>query len=283
MITDRRYTLPIEEIIEETVTVRTFVFRIPLDPAPGQFVMLTDFEGGEKPFSIADYREGRLFLTIKRIGDFTQRLFHRKAGDLISIRGAYGSSFFVPEPGTKQARACLLVGGGYGLPPLYFLARRLREEGLSVTVINAARREEDLLYRENFAKLGVRFVTATEGCPDPDDFRRFRGTAADCMERILGEEEFCKVYASGPDLMMKSLVPLLGDRDYQFLFERYMKCAIGICGSCVMDPSGIRVCREGPALSREQVEQLEDFGVYKRSASGARTAFADRFSGGEAS
>jgi dihydroorotate dehydrogenase electron transfer subunit len=65
----------------------------------------------------------------------------------------------------------------------------------------------------------------------------------------------------------------LPDIPYQFSFERYMKCGVGICGSCACDPTGIRVCVEGPVLHRAQIEKLTDFGVYKRDATGARVYF----------
>jgi dihydroorotate dehydrogenase electron transfer subunit len=52
-----------------------------------------------------------------------------------------------------------------------------------------------------------------------------------------------------------------------------MKCGVGICGSCACDPTGIRICVEGPVLGREQIEKLADFGVYKRDATGARVYF----------
>ena len=104
MIKDRRITLPIADIKEETDEVRTFTFQTDLPAEAGQFIMLTDFNCGEKPFSISDRGAvdgssgscGFLSVTIKRVGEFTSRLFSMKTGDILSIRGAYGSSFFIP-------------------------------------------------------------------------------------------------------------------------------------------------------------------------------------------
>ena len=297
MISDRRITLPISSITEENSTVRTFTFEIDIEAEPGRFIMLTDFRGGEKPFSISDHGKGFLSVTVKKVGNFTSRLFTMKSGDIVSIRGAYGSSFFIPgaeKPEYKglassdilsrdpQDFSAVLCGGGFGLPPLYFLAKRLINTGVpaeQVKVIAAARIEEDLLFERRFDELGISYTGAAERLDNvpADGCGRICGTAADALAETGRQNNFDFLYASGPDLMMKSLMKHIpGDSEYQFLFERYMKCAIGICGSCVTDPSGLRICKEGPALWRSQVRKLKDFGVYRRSASGAVEFFSNR-------
>lgn len=254
-----RYTLPIGRIREEGKDVRTFTFFHDLGALPGQFVMLTDFRGGEKPFSIADSRRDEFSITVKRVGEFTRRLFCCSAGDYLSFRGAYGSSFFI-SPGKT-----LLVGGGFGIPPLTYLARILKDRGSDVTVVNAARTKTDLLLADKFTELGLAYREATD-----DGSRGYHGTAVDLVREVLAEDHFDFVYAAGPELMMKNLMPLLEPLEYQFLMERYMKCAVGLCGACVMDPSGIRICREGPALRKDQIKQLTEFGSYHRDAAGRK-------------
>ena len=293
MIRDRRFTLEIDSIREESSSVRTFTFKTMMPAKPGQFIMLTDFMGGEKPFSISEHQTDYLSVTIKKLGDFTSRLFTLKKGELVSIRGAYGSSFFIP--GTKAANLPkelnsiepkdfkpVLCGGGFGLPPLYNLAKGLIAAGVpgeNIKVISAGRTEEDVLFENRFTGDGISFLAAVEEAV-PQGNHRHQGTAAGALQKIFDEakERPNFLYASGSDLMMKSLLEVLpGTVEYQLLFERYMKCAIGICGSCVVDPSGIRMCKEGPALLRYQVEQIEEFGVYRRTASGSIEYFKNRF------
>jgi dihydroorotate dehydrogenase electron transfer subunit len=297
MIKDKRRTLPIAGIIEETENVRTFTFDVQIPALPGQFIMLTDFNGGEKPFSISDHEDGFLSVTIKRIGEFTSRLFKMKKGDTLSFRGAYGSSFLIPGKDSESDISPVdfkpvLCGGGFGLPPLYLLAKHLLAAGVpaeNLEVISAGRTEDDLLFEERFHNLGLSYTGAAETLnsePVVEGCGRLCGTAADALSGIVVGDSFdepaCNfVYASGPDLMMASLIPHIPQiAEYQFLFERYMKCAIGICGSCAVDPSGIRICREGPALMRTRVEQLEDFGVYRRTASGSIDYFKNRLGAG---
>lgn len=261
---NRRVTLPIGRITEETEDVRTFTFYHSLDARPGQFIMATDFKGGEKPFSLSDRREGEFSFTVKRVGDFTRRLFSRRTGDFISIRGAFGSSFFM------SPRRPLLIGGGYGTPPLLFLARSLAARGIPVRMINAARTGGDLIMAPYFRDLGIDYSETTD-----DGSRGFRGTAVDAVRRLRAGEPLHHdyIYAAGPEMMMFHLRPLLEEGDYQFLFERYMKCAVGLCGSCAVDGSGIRICREGPALNKAQVALLTEFGSYHRNSAGRKISY----------
>jgi dihydroorotate dehydrogenase electron transfer subunit len=257
-----RTTLQIAEIIDETPDVKTFTFQHKLETKPGQFVMLTDFEHGEKPFSIADCTENQFSLTVKKVGFFSTHLFTKKVGDFLSFRGAFGSSFFISE------KKVLLVGGGYGVPPLYFLANELLKNGANVTVVNGARTKEDLLFCNNFQNLKVKYSRITQaGCFGE------KGTSVDIAAKLLTKEHFDFVYAAGPDLMLTALLPHLKNVEYEFLVERYMKCAIGICGQCTLDPLGIRVCVEGPVLKKEMVEKITELGSYHRDASGKRIDF----------
>jgi len=259
---DNRVTIKISDIIDETKDIKSFVFNHELGAKPGQFIMLTDFEGGEKPFSIADYNADNFTITVKRIGEFTTRLFQKEIGDFVSVRGPYGSSFFISK------RNVLLVGGGYGTPPLYFLAKELLDNGAKVTVVNGAKAKDDLVFCDRFKDLDVEYSNITQlGCLGRE------GTSVDLAKEALKKQHFDRIYAAGPEMMMKFLQPHLHDQEYEFLFERYMKCAIGICGNCTIDPIGIRLCVEGPVLPKKLVEQLTEFGKYHRDATGKRIEF----------
>jgi dihydroorotate dehydrogenase electron transfer subunit len=259
---DKRVTLKIAKIIKETGTIKTFFFEHELGAKPGQFIMLTDFEGGEKPFSIADSNSQEFCITVKKVGEFTARLFTKKEGDYVSIRGPYGSSFFI------SAGNVLLVGGGYGTPPLYFLTKKLLENGAKVSVVNGAKTKDDLVFCDKFQKLELEYKNITQsGCLGR------AGTSVDLACECLRRKKYDFIYAAGPEMMMKSLYPYLENYQFEFLFERYMKCAIGICGNCTIDPLGIRLCVEGPVLPKKIVDKLTEFGKYHRDATGKRVKF----------
>ena len=259
---EKRSTIRIDRIVDETSNIKTFTFKHDLCAKPGQFIMLTDFEGGEKPFSISDCTKEEFSITVKRIGEFTTRLFQKCVGDYVSIRGAYGSSFFISK------NKVLLVGGGYAVPTFYFFAKTLLEAGADVTLINGARTKAEHVFAERFNELDIKVINTTD-----DGTFGEKGTSVDVAQKIMSQNRFNFLYASGPEMMMKALQNVIGDINYEFLFERYMKCAIGICGNCTMDPLGLRLCVEGPVLPKEKVEQLTEFGKYHRDASGKRHEF----------
>jgi len=51
--------------------------------------------------------------------------------------------------------------------------------------------------------------------------------------------------------------------------ERLMRCAIGLCGSCIIGK--YRVCRDGPVFTKEQLREVEEeLGIAKRDFTGKR-------------
>lgn len=255
-----RQTIPIASIREENPSLRTFSFDALLKALPGQFVMLTIFGQGEKPFSIHNVAETSFSITIKNIGPLTNRLFEMKVGDLISIRGPYGTAF------SQDSGRVLMVGGGFATPPLYFQAKTLRDMGVDYLVnINGARSESDLLYISDFQELCDRSLIATD-----DGSLGHKGTSVDVLIDVLKKESFDQIYISGPEKMMKAAVEVVKIHDipFQVNLERYMKCGVGVCGSCVMDPHGFILCMEGPVVSGADLDKLEEFGVSHRDKTG---------------
>ncbi|RLC47999.1 MAG: dihydroorotate dehydrogenase electron transfer subunit [Candidatus Cloacimonadota bacterium] len=258
---DRRITLEIKNIRKESKSVKTFTFSYNLNAKPGQFIMLTDFECGEKPFSISDCTDNEFSITVKKIGEFTTRLFQLKKGDVLSFRGPYGSSFSLSDK-------VLLIGGGYAVPPLLFLSKMLKKYNADITIINGAKTKEDILFIENFKRITDKVFFTTD-----DGSLGNKGTVMSIVSPLLQNEKFDMIYASGPEPMLKKIVDMCDTIPCEVLIERYMKCAIGICGQCVIDSLGIIICKEGPVLDKEVVKRLSEFGVYKRNASGKRVYF----------
>jgi dihydroorotate dehydrogenase electron transfer subunit len=255
-----RVTLKIQRMVNEGPSACSLYFESDMRVLPGQFLMLSDYGEGERPFSVADSDGARIVLTIKKMGPFSKRICSKKEGDLLSLRGPFGNPF------TPRAGTALLVGGGAGIAPLYLLARELAARGGRVIVVNGARAAGDLILGAWFGALGVDYRETSED-------RGERLTSVQLAGRVLEKKKVSVVYAAGPELMMAALKNILPDIPYEFSFERYMKCGVGICGSCACDPTGIRVCVEGPVLGRGQIEALSDFGVYKRDAAGTRVYF----------
>ena len=120
--------------------------KIAEDATPGQFVHVRvpglEASALRRPFSIFNAEEGRLELLYKTVGRGTAALNGVKPGDIVSVMGPLGHGFPL-----KCGGAALLVGGGYGVAPLYFLARLLKAQGFSPLVFVGGRTKDDLLRR----------------------------------------------------------------------------------------------------------------------------------------
>jgi dihydroorotate dehydrogenase electron transfer subunit len=247
----------IKEIRDETRAIRTFVLGAAVgDADPGQFVMVWLPGVDEKPFAIA--RPDPLAITVARVGAFSTALHRRKVGDQVGWRGPYGRGFTLDEDASL-----LLVAGGYGVGPLYFLATRAVERGMPTAVAIGARTGLDLAYVEPFEALGVELVVATD-----DGSAGQRGTVCDVVSGILADDPGVAVYACGPELMLVALQRLCMEHGIpgQFSLERYMKCGFGICGQCAIDD--LLVCQDGPVFTAEELSGVGEFGRFRRSATG---------------
>jgi dihydroorotate dehydrogenase electron transfer subunit len=226
----------IAEVIEESVKVKTFILEASLEAEPGQFVMVWLPGVDEKPFSLVD--ADPLTLTVARVGPYTEKLHQLRIDDRIWVRGPLGRGFELAGVNL------LLVGGGYGVAPLAFLARRAREVGREVTAVIGAQTKDDLILESRFAELGCRVVAATE-----DGSAGVRGLAACVADDLLSCGDFDAVYACGPETMLDRLAEICMGQGItcQLSREGYMRCGLGICGSCQRD--GVLVCRDGPVFT----------------------------------
>lgn len=260
-------TVRIRDIQGETRTIRTFVLDAELPEAqPGQFVMLWLPGVDEKPISIA--RPAPLTLTVARVGPFSTALHDRKIGDRVGWRGPYGRGFSL-----REDRPALLVAGGYGAAPLYFLATQAVALRIPTAVAIGARTALDLLYVDRFRALGLDPLLATD-----DGSLGHRGYVTDLVLQSLvpklqtpdSQLQLPAIYACGPEPMLVTLHRLCREQDIpgQLSAERYMKCGFGICGQCALD--GLLVCQDGPVFNVEQLDGLRDFGHVHRSATGRR-------------
>ncbi len=277
-------TVRIREIRDETRTIRTFVLDAEIAQAePGQFIMLWLPGVDEKPMSIACPTP--LTVTVARVGSFSTALYQRKVGDRVGWRGPYGRGFSLPQSLCEErSRQALLLSGGSGVGPIYFLATRAIDQGIPTTVALGARTALDLPYVEQFRALEkVDLILATD-----DGSTGHKGYVTDAIEQILNSEfgirnsqlgatvpvampnSKLSIYACGPERMLVAIHRLCRERGIpgQVSMERYMKCGFGVCGQCSLDE--FLVCQDGPVFNVEQLDNLKDFGHAHRSAAGRR-------------
>ena len=239
-------------IREETPSVRSFFLDLSLDFTPGQYVMVWIRGVDEIPMSLS----GSNMITVQEVGDATSALFGLGVGDTIGIRGPYGNGFDIHNP-------VLIVAGGVGAAPLAPLAEAVYEKGGDVLTLLGARTRSELLFQQRFSDAGE-LMTATD-----DGSAGFHGLVTGLLDGTT-----CRhIYACGPEPMMYALLQMLNDQELErawFSLHRYIKCGIGVCGACCIDPEGYRVCRDGPVFRGAELVDSE-FGRYKRGADGVRS------------
>ncbi len=228
----------IVDLVEENATIRTVVLDVHLAAEPGQFVMVWLPGVDEKPFSLV--RAEPVTLTVARVGPFTTALHALEVGDRLWLRGPLGRPFTLPPAG-GQPGSLLLIGGGYGVAPTYFLAERALAAGWAVRVVIGARTAAEVVFAGRFRALGAGVTVTTD-----DGSQGWQGLATDGAARLLDEADCQAIYACGPEPMLEAVEALARERGLpaQLSYEQYMRCGFGVCGSCAR--RGWLVCRDGP-------------------------------------
>ncbi len=248
-------------------TVKVFAFKDKqcAKAKPGQFLMMWIPGVDEIPLSVldADNSEAMVSVAVKRVGEATQALHNMKVGDVVGVRGPFGNSF------TFENGEVLMVGGGVGIAPLAFLAKKLVSKASKIVMVLGAKTRGELLFIDDLKRLcrEKNVLAATE-----DGSYSVKDLASNLAEFVLAKEKFEMVYACGPEQMIRKVLDC-AEKSGAFVeasLERLMRCAIGICGSCVIGE--YRVCRDGPVFNSNQLRTLKDeLGVWKRDFDGKRT------------
>jgi dihydroorotate dehydrogenase electron transfer subunit len=236
---------------QETPSIRTFFFDTSFVFAPGQFVMVWVPGIDEIPMALSSENS----ITVQKVGDATAALFGLKKGGKLGIRGPFGNGF-------SRAEKVLAIAGGVGAAPLLPLARA----DCVMTLLLGARTENELL-----------FVDQLDECTDvliatDDGSLGLKGFVTQLIDD-LNLAAYDRVAVCGPEVMMRAVLAKADEKGIahktEFSLHRYMKCGVGVCGSCCIDPSGLRVCRDGPVFTGDKLLKSE-FGHYLRDASGRK-------------
>ncbi|AIZ56478.1 sulfhydrogenase 1 subunit gamma [Candidatus Methanoplasma termitum] len=245
-------TVKIMSIITDSHDTKTFEFQWDDKVSPGQFIMVWKPGMEEIPMSLS--KTSRIkSITVKNIGKDTQKLCELGLGDPIRIRGPYGKGFDM-----KKSKNMLIIGGGVGTAAVIPV---VKETGADTII--GARSAKDIIMDEVAGKYAKNLWLATD-----DGTKGFRGNVVQLMKEKVRENKYDMVIACGPEIMQyhlyKACVEL--NIDCQLSLERYMKCGAGVCGCCMMDD--MRVCKDGPVFTKEQISKMSDFGVSKRDECG---------------
>ena len=243
-------TLPISKI--EIINKDYFIIyfkneKLALNSKPGQFfeiLPIADYKGLlRKPISVYNVKNDVIGFMIKIVGPGTKYISGLKKGDLVNILGPLGSSFTIPKN-----ENVLLISGGIGYAPLFYLSKILKDNDNNVQWIHGGRSRNDIFDEElinytndgSFGKKG--FVTSN-------------------LEEILLKDKIQKVFSCGPQIMMKEISKITGKFGIETFvsLESYMACGIGVCKGCsvLIEENGEfiykTVCKDGPVFNSKEV------------------------------
>ena len=250
---------------------------------PGQFVNI-ELDGLflRRPISVCDWKDGVLTLLYKLVGKGTALMATLQPGARLDVLCSLGNGFDIDipaltRPDVPAPTRPLLVGGGIGTAPLYLLARRLKERGVSPTVILGFNTASEIIYEKEFKALGLRtLVTTVDGSYGTPGFVTDAlpllasasapssvgasvsdpSTVGDSVSApsSVGASGYDYCFACGPMPMLRALAPKLAS-PAQFSLEERMGCGTGICMGCTCPQlTGTkRICKDGPVFRLDEI------------------------------
>ena len=206
---------------------------------PGQFVNIR--VAGQflrRPISVCNITDGILTIIYKVVGVGTEAMSHLPVGTQLDVLTVLGNGYDL----TKAGDAPLLVGGGVGVPPMYMLARQLREMDKNVRVILGFNTKDEVFYEDEFRALGCDVTVTTV-----DGSHGVKGFVTNALD---GQQSY--YYTCGPLPMIKALLQAAGIHGEVSMEER-MGCGFGACMGCTIQTTQgpKRVCKEGPVFPAE--------------------------------
>jgi dihydroorotate dehydrogenase electron transfer subunit len=233
--------------------------QLPQKPEPGQFFNikvsqeLSDDPLLRRPFSIFDFKseEKRVEFIYKVVGKGTKILSKLKNGTELDVLGPLGSPFSL----NNMNKEINLIGGGMGIAPLFYLAKKLEKQNADLKVYLGAADKSELNFFENkFSQLKADIYLASMS-----EELTIKGTALDLwLKKLENKPDF--IYSCGPEKMLAAVEKeaLKNNIIGEISIEKRMGCGIGVCLSCscetkTEDKKNKRACVEGPVFELGEV------------------------------
>ncbi len=225
--------------------------EIAQEAKPGQFVMVRCGEDCvlPRPFSIHQVNDESiaLFFNVWADGKGTGWLSQRQTGDTVRLLGPLGNGYSI-HPASHNL---LLVAGGIGIAPLYFLAQEALSKRCSVTLLRGTPSEHR--YPDILLPPKIELATATE-----DGTVGKKGRVTELLPEFADRAD--QVFACGPvemyrDLTLRKKELKLEGKPVQISMEVRMGCGFGVCYGCtVKTKNGLKqVCKDGPIFDLDTI------------------------------
>ena len=230
----------------ETIASNTYLSVLEGDvtdiTASGQFVNIKlDGFYLRRPISVCNVEGDQLTIIYKAVGAGTEKMANTEVGAKWLVLTGLGNGYDLSKSGDKP----LLIGGGAGVPPMYYLARKLVAEGKKPTVILGFGKADEVFFKEEFEALGLTVLVTTV-----DGSYGIKGFVTDAMAGL----DYTYFYTCGPEPMLKAIYDKT-ETGGQFSFEERMGCGFGACMGCTCKTKygNKRICRDGPVLEKEEI------------------------------
>ena len=197
-----------------------------------------------RPISIhdVDYQNRTITLLVQRVGEGTNKMSDIEIGDTLNMIYPLGNGFTIPENNEGNV---ILVGGGIGIAPLYYLGKMLKEKGIEPQFLLGGRSKSDLIMLEEFESVGKVYITTNDGSLGEAGFVT--------QHSIWKEKQFDMIYTCGPKPMMMAVTKIARENniDCEVSLENLMACGLGACLCCVENTieGNVCVCKEGPVMN----------------------------------
>jgi ferredoxin--NADP+ reductase len=219
---------------------------------PGQFVILRLHGQGERiPISLADIDPagGTISLIVMAVGKTTTEMSVMRSGDdILDLCGPLGNGTHIEKVGKV-----VLVGGGFGVAPLYPIARAFRSAGNEVVCIMGARSQDLLIYEKEMGSVCSRVLITTD-----DGSRGMKGVVTEALRQELEKGGTGLVVTVGPAVMMKYVSETTRPFGVKTVvsLNPIMVDGTGMCGGCRVTVGGQTrfACTDGPEFDGHQVD-----------------------------
>ena len=259
--------------------------RLAAELQPGQFVHVKvptlEASALRRPVSVFDAEDGKVTILYKRVGRGTEALATVQEGGEMDVLGPLGRGFPLECHGTP-----LLVGGGYGVAPLHFLAKRLTASATSEgrgsqddcnyglgrdkdgkdcdckpVLVVGGRTQDDLLALDDFAALGVDVRIATnDGSAGAKGF--VTGPLDEALAALAEDNAPFELFTCGPDGLLRAVADraIAAGMPGWISMDRHMICGGGACFACIQKivgpdgkPFNARCCVDGPVFAAKDI------------------------------
>jgi dihydroorotate dehydrogenase electron transfer subunit len=217
-----------------------------INPLPGQFFQIRVNDSMDpflnRPISIASYSGNRLLLIIKVVGKGTRILSTRREREQITLLGPFGKGI-VPK-----RHKSILLAGGIGVAPLYFLAQTLYKRKIPFTFLYGTKTYDELILKTSIKHMANRSIFVTEQGGSR------RGTVVSAV-KDMDLSDYVIAYACGPREMLIALQQLHPSVPVYAFCEDFLGCGCGLCLGCAIMYNGEykRICEDGPVFELERI------------------------------